>query len=63
MIFSIIEQPKCMLCCAVLTFDLVHQCDDLLGKRPSVHGALPVRPGVLQHGKKVQTLAAHVDQV
>ncbi|KAA8580522.1 hypothetical protein FQN60_013480 [Etheostoma spectabile] len=39
------------------------KCDDFLGKRPSVHGVLPVRPGVLQHGQEVQTLATHVDQV
>lgn len=48
---------------AVLTFDMVHQCDDFLGKRPSVHGGLTVRPRVLQHGQEVQTLATHVDQV
>lgn len=48
---------------AVLTFDMVHQCDNFLGKRPSVHGGLTVRPRVLQHGQEVQTLATHVDQV
>lgn len=48
---------------SLLTFDVVHQCDDFLGKSPSVHGGLPVRPGVLQHGQEVQTLATHVDQV
>lgn len=47
----------------VLTFDVVHQCDDLLGKSPSVHCRLPVRPRVLQHGQEVQTLTTHVDQV
>ena len=47
----------------MLTFDEVHQCDDFLGKGPSVHGGLLVRPRVLQHGQEVQTLATHVDQV
>ena len=48
---------------AALTFDMVHQCDDFLGKSPSVHGGLPVRPRVLQHGQEVQTLATDVHQV
>lgn len=47
----------------VLTFDMVNQCDDFLGKSPSVHRSLPVRPGVLQHGQEVQTLTTNVDQV
>lgn len=47
----------------MLTFDLVHQGDDLLGERARVRGGLTVRPRVLQHGQEVQALATHVDQV
>ncbi len=45
------------------TFDMVHQCDDFLGKSPSVRGCLPVRPRVLQHGQEVQTLTTDIDQI
>lgn len=48
---------------AVLTFDKVHECDNLLGKRPSVHGGLLICAGVLQHGQEVQTLATNIDQI
>lgn len=47
----------------VLTFDMVHQGDDLLGEGAAVCRGLAVRPRVLQQGQEVQTLAPHADQV
>lgn len=58
-----LDVAKMGRCETPLTSDLVHQGDDFLCKRARVHGGLTVRPRVLQHGQKVQPLAAHVDQV
>lgn len=47
----------------VLTFDLVHQCDDFLCEGSRVHRVLPVGPRMFHHGQEVEPLAADVDQV
>lgn len=46
-----------------MTFDVMHQRDDFLGKSPGVRGGLPICPRMLQHGQEVQTLATDVDQI